>query len=122
MNMGLPIILCLVGIFLKMLVKCQGYLGKLTMVIDVYIFYHYIFMCVCLYFKISDQEKIYRYKFLVFSGALGWHASTPNTPLLRCARSNQSQTQKLLRLALVHPVGLSDPGTIWVWQVLPNRR
>jgi hypothetical protein len=48
MNMGLlMIILCLVGIFLKMFVKCQGYLEKLTIVIDVYIFYHYIFMCVC---------------------------------------------------------------------------
>jgi hypothetical protein len=89
-------------------------MGKLTMVIDIYIYFIIIFLCVCvcLYFKIPDQEKIYRYKFLVFSGALGWHASTPNMPLLRCARSSQSQTQKLLHLALVHPVGLSDRGTI----------
>ena len=86
----------------------------------IYILSLYFYVCVCI--KIFDQEKIYRYKFLLFSGALGWHVPTPNTPLWRCARSDQSQTQKLLRLALVHLIGLSDSDIIWVWQVLPNRK
>ena len=71
---------CLVGIFLKMFVKCQGYLRKVTMVIYLWIKILSLYFYVYIFFKILDQEKICRYKFLVFFSVLGWLAPTPNTP------------------------------------------